>query len=136
VAGGNGSPVAAIRPDGRVVAAHDAGGSLFAPWLTACAQPFSDVADARRQDLEEGSNDRSNRVAGTRLAGSLRRTVVRRPAAADRLNRGVCVRKQNEEVAGRLPRGKIVHIEGAGHNVRRENKAQTIEVMKAFLSGT
>ena len=46
------------------------------------------------------------------------------------------LRKQNEEVAGRLPRGKIVHIEGAGHNVRRENKAQTIEVMKAFLSGT
>jgi hypothetical protein len=31
---------------------------------------------------------------------------------------------------------KVVHIEGAGHNVRRENKAQTIEVMKAFLSGT
>ena len=46
------------------------------------------------------------------------------------------LRKQNEEVAARLPRGKIVHIEGAGHNVRRENKAQTIEVMKAFLSGT
>ena len=46
------------------------------------------------------------------------------------------LRKQNEEVAARLPRGKIVHIEGAGHNVRRENKAQTIEVMKGFLSGT
>ena len=46
------------------------------------------------------------------------------------------LRKQNEEVARRLPRGKIVHIEGAGHNVRRENKTQTIEVMKAFLSGT
>ena len=46
------------------------------------------------------------------------------------------LRKQNEEVASRLPRGKIVHIEGAGHNVRRENKAQTIEVMKTFLSGT
>ena len=46
------------------------------------------------------------------------------------------LRKQNEDIAGRLPRGKIVHIEGAGHNVRRENKAQTIEVMKAFLSGT
>jgi pimeloyl-ACP methyl ester carboxylesterase len=46
------------------------------------------------------------------------------------------LRKQNEDIAGRLPHGKIVHIEGAGHNVRRENKAQTIEVMKAFLSGT
>ena len=46
------------------------------------------------------------------------------------------LRKQNESIAAKLPRGKIVHIEGAGHNVRRENKAQTIEVMKAFLSGT
>jgi hypothetical protein len=46
------------------------------------------------------------------------------------------LRKQNEDIASRLPRGKIVHIEGAGHNVRRENKAQTIEVMKAFLGGT
>jgi pimeloyl-ACP methyl ester carboxylesterase len=43
------------------------------------------------------------------------------------------LRKQNEEVASRLRNGKIVHIEGAGHNVRRENKAQTVEVLSAFL---
>jgi pimeloyl-ACP methyl ester carboxylesterase len=46
------------------------------------------------------------------------------------------LRKQNEEVAGKLRHGKIVHIEGAGHNVRRENKAQTLEVLRAFLAGT
>jgi pimeloyl-ACP methyl ester carboxylesterase len=46
------------------------------------------------------------------------------------------LRKQNEEVAARLPKGKIVHITGAGHNVRRENKAQTLEVLRAFLSTT
>ena len=46
------------------------------------------------------------------------------------------LRKQNEDIASRLPRGRIVHVEWAGHNVRRENRAQTIEVMKAFLSGT
>jgi pimeloyl-ACP methyl ester carboxylesterase len=46
------------------------------------------------------------------------------------------LRTQNEEVARLLPKGKIVHITGAGHNVRRENKAQTIEVMRAFLSAT
>jgi len=46
------------------------------------------------------------------------------------------LRKQNENIARRLARGKIVHIEGAGHNVRREHKAPTIEAMKAFLSGT
>ena len=46
------------------------------------------------------------------------------------------LRKQNEEVAAKLRNGKIVHVEGAGHNVRRENKARTLEALKAFLSGT
>lgn len=46
------------------------------------------------------------------------------------------VRKQNEDVAGRLAKGKIVHITGAGHNVRRENKAMTLEVLRAFLGTT
>ncbi len=46
------------------------------------------------------------------------------------------LRKQNEEVASLLKKGKIVHITGAGHNVRRENKAMTLEVLRAFLSTT
>jgi pimeloyl-ACP methyl ester carboxylesterase len=46
------------------------------------------------------------------------------------------LRTQNEEVARLLTKGKIVHITGAGHNVRRENRPQTIEVMRAFLSAT
>jgi pimeloyl-ACP methyl ester carboxylesterase len=46
------------------------------------------------------------------------------------------LRKQNEDVASRLQKGKIVHITGAGHNVRRENKAQTLDVLRAFLSTT
>lgn len=45
------------------------------------------------------------------------------------------LRKQNEEVTRTLAHGKIVHIEGAGHNVRRENKPQTIAVMNEFLKG-
>jgi pimeloyl-ACP methyl ester carboxylesterase len=46
------------------------------------------------------------------------------------------LRAQNEEVARLLPKGKMVHIAGAGHNVRREGKTETIEVLRAFLSGT
>jgi pimeloyl-ACP methyl ester carboxylesterase len=46
------------------------------------------------------------------------------------------VRQQNEAVAAKLRHGKIVHVEGAGHNVRRENKTQTLEVLRAFLAGT
>ena len=37
------------------------------------------------------------------------------------------------EVTAILKRGRIVHITGAGHNVRRENKEQTIEVLDSFL---
>jgi pimeloyl-ACP methyl ester carboxylesterase len=46
------------------------------------------------------------------------------------------LRTQNEEVARLLPKGRIVHIAGAGHNVRREGRAETIEVLRAFLSAT
>lgn len=45
------------------------------------------------------------------------------------------LRKKNEEVAALLPKGRIVHIAGAGHNVRRENRQQTIDVMREFLAG-
>jgi pimeloyl-ACP methyl ester carboxylesterase len=46
------------------------------------------------------------------------------------------LRAQNEEIAKLLPKGRIVHVTGAGHNVRRENKAMTIEVLKGFLAGS
>jgi pimeloyl-ACP methyl ester carboxylesterase len=46
------------------------------------------------------------------------------------------LKKQNEQVASLLKNGRIVHIKGAGHNVRREGKEETIAVMKAFLSGS
>jgi pimeloyl-ACP methyl ester carboxylesterase len=46
------------------------------------------------------------------------------------------LRAQNEEIARLLPKGKIVHIAGAGHNVRREGRAETIEVLRVFLGTT
>lgn len=46
------------------------------------------------------------------------------------------LKKQNEQVASVLKSGKIVHIKGAGHNVRREGKEETISVLKVFLSGS
>ncbi len=46
------------------------------------------------------------------------------------------LKKQNEQVASQLKNGKIVHITGAGHNVRREGKEQTVQVLKAFFSGS
>lgn len=45
------------------------------------------------------------------------------------------LRKQNEEVARLLKNGKIVHIEGAGHNVRRDQKPRTVAVLREFFAG-
>jgi pimeloyl-ACP methyl ester carboxylesterase len=45
------------------------------------------------------------------------------------------LRQENEEVAALLPKGKIVHIPGAAHNVRRDEKQKTLETLKPFLSG-
>jgi len=44
------------------------------------------------------------------------------------------VRQQNEKVASILKNGQIVHIDGAGHNVRRDEKQKTLAALKAFLS--
>ena len=43
-------------------------------------------------------------------------------------------RTQNREVAAALTNGTIVHIDGAGHNVRREQKAALLAALKDFLS--
>jgi pimeloyl-ACP methyl ester carboxylesterase len=44
------------------------------------------------------------------------------------------VRKQNEEIAAALKSGKIVHIDGAGHNVRREQKQRLLDALNSFLA--
>jgi pimeloyl-ACP methyl ester carboxylesterase len=44
------------------------------------------------------------------------------------------VRKQNEETARLLKNGKLVHIDGAGHNVRREQKKRLLDALKPFLA--
>jgi len=42
-------------------------------------------------------------------------------------------RKKNEEVTKLLKNGKIVHVEGARHNVRRDQKARLLKALKVFL---
>ena len=42
-------------------------------------------------------------------------------------------RAKNGAVAASLAQGKIVHIDGAGHNVRRERKAALLAALKEFL---
>jgi pimeloyl-ACP methyl ester carboxylesterase len=44
------------------------------------------------------------------------------------------VRKANEEAARVVQNGKLVHIDGAGHNLHHDQLARTVEVLKEFLS--
>jgi pimeloyl-ACP methyl ester carboxylesterase len=44
------------------------------------------------------------------------------------------VRRQNQKIAAVLKRGEIVHIEGAGHNVRRDQKERTLAALRPFLT--
>lgn len=43
------------------------------------------------------------------------------------------VRKANEEGARVMQNGKLIHIEGAGHNLHHDKLAKTVEVMNEFL---
>lgn len=44
------------------------------------------------------------------------------------------LRKQNEAVASRLPKGRIIHVAGAGHCVRRDRKAEALQAVREFLA--
>jgi pimeloyl-ACP methyl ester carboxylesterase len=44
------------------------------------------------------------------------------------------VRKTNEEAVRVMQKGKLVHIDGAGHNLHHDQLARTVEVLKEFLS--
>jgi pimeloyl-ACP methyl ester carboxylesterase len=44
------------------------------------------------------------------------------------------VRKANDEAARVMQRGRLVHIDGAGHNLHHDQLARTVEVLKEFLS--
>jgi pimeloyl-ACP methyl ester carboxylesterase len=44
------------------------------------------------------------------------------------------LRQQNEKVTAILAQGQIVHIEGAAHNVRRDEKQRTLATLRPFLA--
>jgi pimeloyl-ACP methyl ester carboxylesterase len=42
-------------------------------------------------------------------------------------------RKENEEIAKALKSGKLVHIDGAGHNLHHDQRQRTMDALKPFL---
>ena len=45
------------------------------------------------------------------------------------------VRQANEEAARVMQKGRLVHIDGAGHNLHHDDLERTVEVLREFLSG-
>ena len=44
------------------------------------------------------------------------------------------IRKRNEEATSVMKHGKLVHIDGAEHNLHYDQRKRTIEMLTAFLS--
>lgn len=44
-------------------------------------------------------------------------------------------RKADRETAAHLAKGKLLYIDGAGHNVRRDRKPETVAAVRDFLKG-
>jgi pimeloyl-ACP methyl ester carboxylesterase len=60
--------------------------------------------------------------------------TIQAPAIILKADASPEVRKTNEEAARVMPKGKLVHIDGAGHNLHHDQLARTVEVLKGFLS--
>jgi pimeloyl-ACP methyl ester carboxylesterase len=44
------------------------------------------------------------------------------------------VRKGNEEAGKVMQKGKLVHVDGAGHNLHHDQLARTVDLLKEFLA--
>ena len=55
------------------------------------------------------------------------------PALVLKADASPAVRQRNEEAAKVIQKGKLVHIDGAGHNLHHDQLARTTEEMKSFL---
>lgn len=59
---------------------------------------------------------------------------IQAPAIILKADASAEVRKTNEEAARVMPKGKLVHIDAAGHNLHHDQLARTVEVLKEFLA--
>jgi pimeloyl-ACP methyl ester carboxylesterase len=68
---------------------------------------------------------------GTSIAETLGKITA--PALILKADAPPETRKANEQAAKALKNGKLVHIDGAGHNLHHDERRQTVKVLRAFL---
>lgn len=79
------------------------------------------------------TNEAWQAVSGTmNTAGALAK--IQEPTLILKADATPEVRKSNEEAARVMQKGRLVHIEGAGHNLHHDELTRTLEVLKEFLS--
>lgn len=79
------------------------------------------------------SNDAWQAMSGSmRTADALAKIPV--PAIILKADASPEVRKQHQEAASVMQKGKLVHIDDAGHNLHHDQLPRTVEVLKQFLS--
>jgi pimeloyl-ACP methyl ester carboxylesterase len=73
-------------------------------------------------------------MSGTMATGeSLSQIPV--PALILKADASPQVRQANEEAARVMQNGRLVHIDGGGHNLHHDELERTVEVLTEFLSG-
>ena len=84
--------------------------------------------------LHHPSNAYRYRQSGGRPPMAELLAKITAPTLILKADAAVEIRDKNKAVAEALENGEIVHIDGAGHNVRRERKEELIAALKKFLT--
>ena len=79
------------------------------------------------------TTEASQAMTGTMNIGSSL-SKIQVPAIILKADASPEVRKSNDEAAAAMPKGKLVHIDGAAHNLHHDKLDRTTEVLKEFLS--
>jgi pimeloyl-ACP methyl ester carboxylesterase len=76
------------------------------------------------------------RGAGGRGGVNVAETLgkIKAPALILKADAPPDTRRANEEAAKVLKQGKLVHINGAGHNLHHDERTQTVSVLQSFLN--
>ena len=78
------------------------------------------------------SNETRQAMSGTMSTGEAL-AKIQVPALILKADATPEVRKANEEAARVMQKGKLVHIDGAAHNLHHDQLARTVEVLNEFL---
>jgi pimeloyl-ACP methyl ester carboxylesterase len=78
------------------------------------------------------SNETRQAMSGTMSTGEAL-AKIQVPALILKADATPEVRKANEEAARVMQKGRLVHIDGAGHNLHHDQLARTVEVLNEFL---